>query len=89
MNEALPLRDSLRRMPALSYRPRRIPMPLSPEYCGSICRQGIELRYQSIAAEEAKQDVIDYIEMFYGSRRKHSYLGYPSPHVTENMAKVA
>jgi len=29
--------------------------------------------------EEAKQDVIDYIEMFYNSQRLHSYLGYLSP----------
>ncbi len=29
--------------------------------------------------EIAKQDTIDYIEMFYNSRRLHSYLGYMSP----------
>lgn len=29
--------------------------------------------------EEAKSDVIDYIEMFYNSNRLHSYLGYLSP----------
>ncbi len=29
--------------------------------------------------EEAKRDVIDYIEMFYNSKRRHSYLGYLSP----------
>lgn len=29
--------------------------------------------------EEAKGDVIDYIEMFYNSNRRHSYLGYLSP----------
>ena len=28
---------------------------------------------------EAKQDIIDYIEMFYNSKRSHSYLGYVSP----------
>ena len=28
---------------------------------------------------QAKADVIDYIEMFYNSRRLHSYLGYVSP----------
>jgi transposase InsO family protein len=33
--------------------------------------------------EEAKQDVIDYIEMFYNSRRLHSYLGYLSPNEFE------
>ncbi len=29
--------------------------------------------------EEAERDVIDYIEMFYNSNRRHSYLGYLSP----------
>jgi len=29
--------------------------------------------------KEARQDVVDYIEMFYNSRRRHSYLGYLSP----------
>ncbi len=31
------------------------------------------------AREEAKRDIIDYIEMFYNSNRRHSYLGYVSP----------
>jgi transposase InsO family protein len=29
--------------------------------------------------EEARRDIIDYIEMFYNSKRQHSYLGYVSP----------
>ena len=29
--------------------------------------------------EDAHQDIIDYIEMFYNCRRRHSYLGYLSP----------
>ena len=39
--------------------------------------------------QEAREDVIDYIEMFYNSRRKHSYLGYSSPNDYENLAKAA
>jgi putative transposase len=39
--------------------------------------------------EEARDDVIDYIEMFYNSERKHSYLGYVSPNEFERLAKVA
>jgi len=29
--------------------------------------------------EEGRRDVVDYIEMFYNSKRRHSYLGYLSP----------
>lgn len=32
-----------------------------------------------ITHEEAKSDIVDYIEMFYNRRRRHSYLGYISP----------
>jgi putative transposase len=39
--------------------------------------------------QEARDDVIDYIEMFYNSRRKHLYLGYVSPNEYEALAKVA
>ena len=28
---------------------------------------------------EARRDIVDYIEMFYNSKRRHSYLGYLSP----------
>ena len=35
--------------------------------------------------EEAKKDVVDYIEMFYNSRRRHSSLGYVSPKEFEKM----
>ena len=38
---------------------------------------------------EARDDIIAYIEMFYNSRRKHSYLGYVSPHEYEKCARVA
>ncbi len=40
--------------------------------------------------DEAKQDVINYIEIFYDSRRLHSYLGYPSPNEFESTGmKIA
>ena len=35
--------------------------------------------------EEAKGDVVDYIEMFYNSHRRHSYLGYVSPKEFEEL----
>ena len=39
--------------------------------------------------EEARRDVIGYIEMFFNSRRKHSSLGYISPNEFEEFAMVA
>ena len=38
--------------------------------------------------EEAKRDIVDYIEMFYNSKRRHSYLGYLSPKEFEKMMSV-
>lgn len=32
-----------------------------------------------ITRDKAKGDIVDYIEMFYNSKRLHSYLGYMSP----------
>jgi transposase InsO family protein len=29
--------------------------------------------------DAARKDIVDYIERFYNSRRRHSYLGYMSP----------
>jgi putative transposase len=39
--------------------------------------------------QEARDDIIVYIEMFYNSHRKHSYLGYVSPNDYEKLALVA
>lgn len=35
--------------------------------------------------EEARRDIVDYIEMWYNSRRRHSYLGYLSPKEFEKI----
>ncbi len=46
--------------------------------------------HQSYAArQEARDDIIAYIAMFYNSRRQHSYLGYVSPNTYEKLARVA
>ena len=29
--------------------------------------------------DEARKEIVDYIEMFYNSKKQHSYLGYVSP----------
>ena len=39
--------------------------------------------------DEAKQDVIEYIEMFYNSHRLHSYLDYQSPNDYEAKMKMS
>ncbi|MFB3062612.1 MAG: IS3 family transposase [Candidatus Binatia bacterium] len=40
-------------------------------------------------APKARRDVIDYIEMFFNSPRKHSSLGYISPNEFEEITMVA
>ena len=35
--------------------------------------------------DEARSDVIRYIEMFYNSHHLHSFLGYKNPNVFENI----
>ena len=39
--------------------------------------QVLGMRYLSRSA--ARQDIVDYTEMFYNSRRRHSSLGYMNP----------
>ncbi len=34
--------------------------------------------------KSAKQDIIDYVDMYYNGVRRHSYLGYISPKDFEN-----
>ena len=44
---------------------------------------------QYATRQEARDDVMEYIEMFYNSTRLHSYLGYRSPNEYEALRKVA
>jgi putative transposase len=39
--------------------------------------------------QEARADIVEYIEMFYNSTRLHSYLGYRSPNDYEALHKAA
>ena len=38
--------------------------------------------------EAARRDIVDYIEIFYNSRRRHSYLGNVSPKEFEEMQNL-
>ena len=38
--------------------------------------------------EAARRDITDYIEIFYNSRRRHSYLGNVSPKEFEEMQNL-
>ena len=57
-------------------------------FFGSLKRERTDLRIFA-TREEARACVVDYIEMFYNSRRRHSYLGYVSPAEFEAKANAA
>lgn len=55
---------------------------------GSLKRERTDLR-RFATRDEARACVIDYIEMFYKSQRRHSYLDYVSPVDYESKVNVA
>jgi len=61
---------------------------VAERFFGSLKREWTRYGYYAMR-QEARDDIIDYIEMFYNSRRKHSYLGYVSPNKYEQLALVA
>jgi putative transposase len=61
---------------------------VAERFLGSVKRERTAHRYYA-PRQEARDDVIDYIERFSNSRRKHSYLGYVSPNAYEKIAQVA
>ena len=57
-------------------------------FFGSLKSERIHWRsYQS--RDEVRTDVVDYIAMFYNSRRLHSFLGYQSPNQFERVGQLA
>ena len=42
--------------------------------------------WRDMSTDEVRQDIVDYIEMFYNSERLHSYAGYLSPNEYEISA---
>jgi transposase InsO family protein len=61
---------------------------VAERFFGSLKRERTSKRYY-LTRQEARDDIIDYIEMFYNGWRKHSYLGYVSPNAYEKIAKAA
>jgi putative transposase len=61
---------------------------VAERFFGSFKGERTSLRHDA-TRQEARDDVIDDIERFYNSRRKHSYLGYVSPHAFDKFAVVA
>jgi len=65
---------------------------VAESFFGSLKQERVHWKsYQT--RHEAQQDILDYILMFYNSRRLHSYLGYQSPNQyemkTTELRKVA
>ena len=61
---------------------------VAERFFGSLKRERTSHEYYE-TRQEARDAVIDYIEMFYNSTRKHSYLGYVSPNEYEKMSRAA
>ena len=61
---------------------------VAERFFGSVKREWTSHRFYE-TRQEARDDIIEYIEMFYNSKRKHSYLGYVSPNEYEEFDLVA
>jgi transposase InsO family protein len=61
---------------------------VAERFFGSLKGERTSLRHYA-TRQEARDDVVEYSEMFYNSTRLHSYLGYVSPNDYEGLAKVA
>jgi transposase InsO family protein len=57
-------------------------------FFGTVKRELIYHR-QYRTREEARQDIFEYLEVFYNRQRRHSTLGYRSPGEFETGAAVA
>ena len=57
-------------------------------FFGTLKRELVYHRHYA-TRDEAKQDIFEYIEVFYNRMRRHSTLGYHSPAEYEARAAVA
>jgi transposase InsO family protein len=84
-------RDQLRRygmICSMSGRGECLDNAVAERFFGSLKRERTSQRdYET--RQEARDDVMEYIEMFYNSRRLHSYLGYMSPNEYERITVEA
>lgn len=55
---------------------------VAESFFGSLKQERVQWRFYK-TRDEAKQDILNYITMFYNSIRLHSYLGYKSPNQFE------
>lgn len=55
---------------------------VAESFFGSLKQERVQWRFYK-TRDEAKQDILNYITMFYNSVRLHSYLGYKSPNQFE------
>ena len=61
---------------------------VAESFFASLKKERVQWKYYQTRAE-AQQDILDYIAMFYNSRRLHSYLDYTSPNDYESaMAEM-
>ena len=56
---------------------------VAESFFASLKKERVQWRYYQTRAE-AQQDILDYIVMFYNSRRLHSTLGFASPNDYES-----
>ncbi len=64
--------------PSMSRRGNCYDNAVAESFFSSLKKERIRRRIYS-TRDDAKGDVFNYIELFYNSRRRHSYLGYVSP----------
>ena len=74
--------------PSMSRRGNCYDNAVAESFFSSLKKERIRRRIYS-TRYDAKSDVFDYIELFYNSRRRHSYLDYVSPQEYELAGSVS
>ena len=61
---------------------------MAERFFGRVKGERTALRHDA-TRQEARDEVIEYSDMFYNSKRLHSYVGYVSPHDFERLGRMA